>query len=91
MAGCTVVLKPADETPLTALRFGELAQEAGFPKGVVNIVTGMGPSAGAALSAHAGVDEVTFTGSTEVGRLIVRTAAGNMKKVTGWSWAASRR
>ncbi len=81
-AGCTVVLKPAEETPLTALRLGELALEAGFPKGVLNVVTGMGPTAGAALSAHAGVDKVTFTGSTEVGRLIVQAAAGNMKKVT---------
>ncbi len=81
-AGCTVVLKPAEETPLTALRLGELALEAGFPKGVLNIVTGMGPTAGAALAAHADVDKVTFTGSTEVGRLIVKASAGNMKKVT---------
>ncbi|HEY2682207.1 MAG TPA: aldehyde dehydrogenase family protein [Steroidobacteraceae bacterium] len=81
-AGCTVVLKPAEETPLTALRLGELAIEAGFPKGVLNVVTGMGPTAGAALAAHAGVDKVTFTGSTEVGRLIVQASAGNMKKVT---------
>jgi phenylacetaldehyde dehydrogenase len=81
-AGCTVVLKPAEETPLTALRLGELAMAAGFPKGVLNVVTGMGPSAGAALTAHPGVDKITFTGSTEVGRLIVQAAAGNMKKVT---------
>ena len=81
-AGCTVVLKPAEETPLTALRLGELALEAGLPKGVLNVVTGMGPTAGAALSAHPGVDKITFTGSTEVGRLIVQAAAGNMKKVT---------
>lgn len=81
-AGCTVVLKPAEETPLTALRLGELALEAGLPKGVLNIVTGLGPTAGAALAAHPGVDKVTFTGSTEVGRLIVQAAAGNMKKVT---------
>ncbi len=81
-AGCTVVLKPAEETPLTALRLGELALEAGLPKGVLNVVTGMGPTAGAALSAHEGVDKITFTGSTEVGRLIVQAAAGNMKKVT---------
>jgi phenylacetaldehyde dehydrogenase len=81
-AGCTVVLKPAEETPLTALRLGELALEAGLPKGVLNIVTGMGPTAGAALAAHAGVDKITFTGSTEVGRLIVQASAGNMKKVT---------
>ncbi|HUY84551.1 MAG TPA: aldehyde dehydrogenase family protein, partial [Steroidobacteraceae bacterium] len=81
-AGCTVVLKPAEETPLTALRLGELAMEAGFPNGVFNVVTGMGPTAGAALVAHAGVDKITFTGSTEVGRLIVQGAAANMKKVT---------
>ncbi len=81
-AGCTVVLKPAEETPLTALRLGELALEAGIPKGVLNIVTGMGPTAGAALATHAGVDKITFTGSTEVGRLIVQASAGNMKKVT---------
>jgi phenylacetaldehyde dehydrogenase len=81
-AGCTVVLKPAEETPLTALRLGELALAAGFPKGVLNVVTGMGPTAGAALSGHPGVDKVTFTGSTEVGRLIVQASAGNMKKVT---------
>ncbi|HVO47592.1 MAG TPA: aldehyde dehydrogenase family protein [Steroidobacteraceae bacterium] len=81
-AGCTFVLKPAEETPLTALRLGELVMEAGFPKGVFNIVTGMGPTAGAALAAHPGVDKITFTGSTEVGRLIVRASAGNMKKVT---------
>jgi phenylacetaldehyde dehydrogenase len=81
-AGCTVVLKPAEETPLTALRLGELALEAGIPKGVLNVVTGMGPTAGAALTGHAGVDKITFTGSTEVGRLIVQAAAGNMKKVT---------
>ena len=81
-AGCTVVLKPAEETPLTALRLGELASEAGFPAGVINVVTGMGPTAGAALAEHPNVDKITFTGSTEVGRLIVRAASGNMKKVT---------
>jgi phenylacetaldehyde dehydrogenase len=81
-AGCTVVLKPAEETPLSALRLGELVVEAGFPPGVVNIVTGFGPDAGAALAAHPGVDKITFTGSTEVGRLVVRAAAGNLKKVT---------
>jgi len=81
-AGCTVVLKPAEETPLTALRLGAIALEAGLPKGVLNIVTGMGPTAGAALAEHPGVDKITFTGSTEVGRLVVRAAAGNLKKVT---------
>jgi phenylacetaldehyde dehydrogenase len=81
-AGCTVVLKPAEETPLTALMLAELAAEAGFPKGVINVVTGFGPIAGAALTEHPGVDKITFTGSTEVGRLVVRAAASNMKKVT---------
>ena len=81
-AGCTVVLKPAEETPLTALRLGEIVLEAGLPEGVLNIVTGMGPTAGAALAEHPGVDKITFTGSTEVGRLVVRAASGNMKKVT---------
>ncbi len=81
-AGCTVVLKPAEETPLSALFLGKLALEAGFPPGVLNIVPGFGESAGAALSGHALVDKVTFTGSTEVGRLITRAAAGNMKKLT---------
>jgi phenylacetaldehyde dehydrogenase len=80
--GCTVVLKPAEETPLTALRLGELLLEAGVPEGVVNIVPGFGETAGAALAAHPGVDKVAFTGSTEVGRLIVHAAARNMKKVS---------
>ncbi|MBV8476773.1 MAG: aldehyde dehydrogenase family protein [Acidobacteria bacterium] len=80
--GCTVVLKPAEQTPLTALRLGELMQEAGFPDGVVNIVPGYGETAGAALAAHPDVDKVAFTGSTEVGRLIVQAAAGNLKKVS---------
>ncbi len=79
--GCTVVLKPAEQTPLSALRLGELMQEAGVPNGVVNIVTGYG-DAGAALAAHDDVDKVAFTGSTEVGRLIVKAAAGNLKKVS---------
>jgi phenylacetaldehyde dehydrogenase len=80
--GCTVILKPAEQTPLTALRLGELIQEAGFPDGVVNIVPGYGHTAGAALAAHDGVDKVAFTGSTEVGKLIVQAALGNLKKVT---------
>jgi len=79
--GCTVVLKPAEQTPLSALRLGELMQEAGLPAGVVNIVTGFG-DAGAALASHDDVDKVAFTGSTEVGRLIVKAAAGNLKKVS---------
>jgi phenylacetaldehyde dehydrogenase len=81
-AGCTVVLKPAEQTPLTAIRLGELIQEAGFPPGVVNIVTGFGETAGAALAAHPLVDKIAFTGSTEVGKLIVHAATGNLKKVT---------
>jgi phenylacetaldehyde dehydrogenase len=80
--GCTVVLKPAEQTPLSALRLGELITEAGFPDGVVNIVPGYGETAGAALAAHPDVDKVAFTGSTEVGKLIVHAAAGNLKKVT---------
>ena len=81
-AGCTVVLKPAEQTPLTALRLGELLLEAGIPEGVVNIVPGYGETAGAALAAHPDVDKIAFTGSTEVGRLIVTAAAGNLKKVS---------
>ena len=80
-AGCAVVLKPAEQTPLTALRLGELALEAGFPPGVLNVVTGFG-DAGAALVAHPGVDKIAFTGSTEVGKEIVRACAGNLKKVS---------
>jgi phenylacetaldehyde dehydrogenase len=81
-AGCTVVLKPAEQTPLSALRLAELVCEAGYPAGVVNVVPGYGETAGAALAAHPGVDKVAFTGSTEVGRLIVQAAAGNLKKVS---------
>jgi phenylacetaldehyde dehydrogenase len=80
--GCTVVLKPAEQTPLTALLLGEILQEAGIPDGVVNIVPGYGETAGAALSAHPDVDKVAFTGSTEVGKLILKAAAGNLKKVS---------
>jgi len=80
--GCTVVLKPAEQTPLSALRLGELIQEAGFPEGVVNIVPGYGETAGAALAAHNDVDKIAFTGSTEVGKLIVHAATGNLKKVS---------
>ncbi|MDD9805956.1 MAG: aldehyde dehydrogenase family protein [Gammaproteobacteria bacterium] len=80
--GCTVVLKVAEETPLSALRLGEVLQEAGLPDGVVNIVTGFGETAGAALASHPGVDKVAFTGSTEVGRLIVKAAAADLKKVS---------
>ncbi|MBJ7471968.1 MAG: aldehyde dehydrogenase family protein [Solirubrobacteraceae bacterium] len=80
--GCTVILKPAEQTPLSALRLGELILEAGFPEGVVNIVTGIGEEAGAPLAAHPDVDKIAFTGSTEVGKAIVRAAADNLKKVT---------
>jgi aldehyde dehydrogenase (NAD+) len=82
-AGNTVVLKPAEQTPLTALRVGELIIEAGFPAGVVNILPGYGPTAGAAIAWHNGVDKVAFTGSTEVGHLIMEAAArSNLKRVT---------
>ena len=82
-AGNTVVLKPAEQTPLTALRVGELIMEAGFPAGVVNILPGYGPTAGAAITWHNGVDKVAFTGSTEVGHLIMEAAArSNLKRVT---------
>src|SRR5271155_2854994 len=81
-AGCCVVLKPAEQTPLTALRLGELIQEAGFPDGVVNVVPGFGETAGAALAVHDDVDKVAFTGSTEVGKLIVAASgASNLKKL----------
>ncbi|NKB81589.1 MAG: aldehyde dehydrogenase family protein [Nitrospirales bacterium] len=80
--GCTIVLKPAEQTPLSALFLGELICEAGFPDGVVNIVPGYGETAGAALAAHPHVDKVAFTGSTEVGRHIVQAATGNLKKVS---------
>lgn len=79
--GCTVVLKPAEETPLTALRLAELALEAGFPPGVLNVVTGDGSSAGAALVRHPGVDKITFTGSTEVGRLIGAQCGRDIRRV----------
>ncbi len=81
-AGCTVILKLAEQTPLSGLRLAELIHEAGFPEGVVNVLTGFGEGAGAPLAAHPKVDKVAFTGSTEVGRLIVKAAAGNLKKVT---------
>jgi phenylacetaldehyde dehydrogenase len=80
-AGCTVILKPAEQTPLTALRLAELALEAGVPPGVFNVITGFG-EAGAALVDHPGVDKVAFTGSTEVGKAIVRGSTGNLKKVS---------
>jgi phenylacetaldehyde dehydrogenase len=81
-AGCTVVLKPAEETPLTAIRLCELMEKAGLPAGVVNLVTGFGAEAGDALARHPGVAKVAFTGSTEVGRLLLDAARGNLKKLT---------
>ena len=80
-SGCTLVLKPAEQAPLSPLRLAELCMEAGIPAGVVNVVTGFG-DAGAALAEHPGVDKIAFTGSTEVGQKIVRAAAGNMKRMS---------
>ncbi len=80
--GNTVVLKPAEQTPLSALRLGELFEAAGFPPGVVNIVTGFGETAGAAIAEHPDIDKVAFTGSTEVGRIVMRAASGNLKRVS---------
>ena len=80
--GCTVVLKPAEQTPLSALRLAELMLETELPDGVVNVVTGFGETAGAAVAAHPGIDKVAFTGSTEVGKLIVQASAGDLKRVT---------
>jgi phenylacetaldehyde dehydrogenase len=81
-AGCTLVLKPAEQTSLTALRLGDLVLEAGFPAGVVNIVTGRGATAGDALTRHPGVDKIAFTGSTAVGKTINRIATDTLKRVT---------
>src|SRR5207253_6126458 len=80
-AGCTVVLKPAEQTPMTALRLGELILEAGIPEGVVNVITGDGET-GAALVDHPGVDKIAFTGSTAVGREIGAKAGRALKRVT---------
>ncbi|BDW81496.1 aldehyde dehydrogenase [Erythrobacter sp. Dej080120_24] len=82
-AGCSVVLKPAEDTSLTALRLAEIARAAGLPSGVLNVVTGLGSEAGAALAEHPGVDKITFTGSTRTGRSIVEAAArSNLKRVS---------
>ena len=81
-AGCTCVLKPAEDTPMTALRLVELAKEVGFPDGVFNVITGYGHTAGAMLAQHEGVDKVAFTGSTATGKAIADAARGNLKKVT---------
>jgi aldehyde dehydrogenase (NAD+) len=81
-AGCSCILKPAEETPLTTLMLGKILSEAGLPEGVVNIVTGWGSTVGAAISGHPGIDKVAFTGSTETGKLIAQAATGNLKRVT---------
>lgn len=81
--GCTIVLKPAEQTPLSALYAAALAKEAGFPPGVINVITGYGPTAGAAIAEHPGIQKVAFTGSTEVGRLIMAASAkSNLKRVS---------
>lgn len=81
-AGCTCVLKPAEQTPLTTLKLAELIEEAGVPAGVVNILPGYGPEAGVAIASHPGIDKVAFTGSTAVGREIVQASSGNLKRVS---------
>ena len=81
-AGCTVVLKPAEQTPLSTIILGELALEAGFPEGVINIVTGFGRTAGAALASHTDVDKIAFTGSTATGRAIIEASKTNFKRVS---------
>ena len=80
--GNTVVLKPAEQTPLTALRLGEIIQEAEIPDGVVNVITGYGPGAGSSITDHPDIDKVSFTGSTEVGKLILAASTGNLKRVS---------
>src|SRR2546429_6217658 len=81
-AGCTCILKPAEQTPLTALEFANYFEEAGLPPGVVNIINGFGETAGSALVAHPGVDKIAFTGSATVGKIIVKSAADTLKSVT---------
>jgi acyl-CoA reductase-like NAD-dependent aldehyde dehydrogenase len=81
-AGCTVVMKPSEEAPLTTLHIAKLIEEAGFPAGVFNVVTGLGEIAGAALAGHPGIDKISFTGSPEVGREIQKAAAEGFKRVT---------
>jgi coniferyl-aldehyde dehydrogenase len=82
-AGCTMVVKPAEQTPLSALFYAHLAKEAGIPDGVLNIVPGFGPTAGAAIASHMDIDKISFTGSTEVGRIIMQAAAmSNLKSVS---------
>ncbi len=81
-AGCTIVMKPAEQTPLTCLKMASLAQQAGFPNGVINVIPGYGPTAGGALVAHRGVDKVAFTGETTTAQIIMRGAAESLKRVT---------
>lgn len=81
-AGCTAVIKPAEQTPLSTLRLAQIIEEVGFPPGVVNVVTGYGATAGAALAEHPDVDKVAFTGSTDVGKMVARAATSNLKRVT---------
>ncbi|KRB49629.1 aldehyde dehydrogenase [Phenylobacterium sp. Root700] len=81
-AGCTVILKPASDTPLTALRIGELVLEAGFPEGVVNVITGAGGEIGDAMVSHPGIDKIAFTGSTSVGKAIARSGVDTMKRIS---------
>lgn len=82
-AGCTIVMKPAEQTPLSALHMAQLAKEAGFPAGVINVVPGFGHTAGAAVASHPDISKVAFTGSTEVGRLVMEAAAkSNLKRVS---------
>lgn len=81
--GCVTILKPAEQTPLTALYIASLVKEAGVPAGVVNVITGFGPTAGAAISSHLDIRKVAFTGSTEIGQIIMEAAAkSNIKKVS---------
>ncbi len=84
-AGCTVVIKPAEYTPLTAIMFAEIADEIGLPKGVLNVVNGDGRT-GAAIVEHPGIDKIAFTGSTEVGRIIRKATAGTSKKLSLGAW-----
>ncbi len=81
-AGCTAIIKPAELTPLSTLRLAQIAEEVGFPPGVINVITGYGATAGAALAEHPGIDKIAFTGSTDVGKAVARAATGNLKRVT---------
>lgn len=81
-AGCTMVVKPSDHTPVSTLAFADLIEEAGIPPGVVNVVTGWGPTVGQAMTSHPGIDKIAFTGSTAVGRLVAKAAADNLTRVT---------